>query len=130
MRILIFHNVRDLRLGKLLILASLFRCLSAALTIAAAFGERSIFVTSNAQDGVDLIKRRLTALTGVKSGWATGQQSDLLLIVAVFHGWLKLVQTGQVQKAKDYIREHQLHAPTLEIISKTMSCSDGFWTGS
>lgn len=81
---------------------------------------------SNAQDGMDSMKRKLATLTGVKGNWATGQQSDLLLIVAMFHGWLRLVQTGQVQKAKDYIREHQLHSPTLEIISKLISCSDGF----
>eukprot|EP00210_Caulerpa_lentillifera_P007174 g6864.t1 len=110
----------DPRIGKLLILACLFRCLPAALTIAAAFGERSIFLTSAAvQEGVNLVKRRFAfGVGGGRTTLASGQQSDHLLIVAVFHGWLRLIQTGQIQKAKEYIKENQLHAPTLEIISQ------------
>lgn len=47
---------------------------------------------------------------------ALGQQSDHLLIVAVFHGWLVHRSGSNRAKTIQYVKDNLLHEPTLETI--------------
>lgn len=47
---------------------------------------------------------------------ASGQQSDLLVVVAAYDGWRSAHAKGGWKASKQFATERSLHVPTLEAI--------------
>ncbi|GAB4817860.1 hypothetical protein N2152v2_004906 [Parachlorella kessleri] len=106
----------DARVGKLLLLAASLGCLSPALTMAACLSYKSPFSTSQAnQDAADRARRGLASATS--GSVAAGQQSDHLLMVAAFDGWLAARREGGPQGGRQHSRKHFLSEATLDMLA-------------
>lgn len=87
----------DVHLGKFLLIATTFRCLDPALTIAATLSSKSPFlVPFGSEDAADIAKSRFK----VKS-------SDFLTIHNAFDGWRK-TSANSLEFARSYCRKNFL----------------------
>eukprot|EP00729_Bicosta_minor_P018804 gene18804-3969_t len=94
----------DVRLGKMLIFASLFECLDPVLTIAATMSNKSPFAAPfGKQQQADAAKRR----------FARGSMSDHFAWVNAYDGW---VAAEQQQQGWEFVRSNYLSGTTLHQI--------------
>eukprot|EP00898_Chlorokybus_atmophyticus_P002355 jgi/Chlat1/311/Chrsp1S03185 len=111
------HLVRmpvDARLGKMLVLAALLRCLEPVMVVAAAMSDRSPFVAPfDKRSEADAAKR---ALAG------TSNKSDHLAVWAAFSGWLRARESGGYRAESDYCSRNFLSMQTLKQMELT--CAD------
>jgi ATP-dependent RNA helicase DHX29 len=107
----------DVRLGKLLLVASCLGCLSPALSIAACLAHKSPFLSSlQQQSGADAARGALAASS---SGTiAAGQQSDHLVMAAALGGWLDARTRGGVGAGGKFARRHSLSEQVLETLEE------------
>ncbi|KAF9654251.1 P-loop containing nucleoside triphosphate hydrolase protein [Thelephora ganbajun] len=97
----------DVHLGKFLLIATTFRCLDPALTIAATLSSKSPFlIPFGSEDAADLAKSRFK----VKS-------SDFLTIHNAFDGWRK-ASANSAEFARSYCQKNFLSYQNLQTIEE------------
>lgn len=93
------------KLGKMLIFASVFGCLDPALTIAAAVGYKSPFVCPfGKREAADKARRSFAKVDG----------SDLLGVANAFAGWVRAKERGA---AAEFTRRNFLSTPALDTLA-------------
>ena len=97
----------DVRIGKLMLYGCMFRCLDAALTIAACLSFKSPFVSP--------FKERESA-NEARNKFAAGN-SDQLTAWRAYRAWAQAAAAGQ-QAGWVYSQEHYLGQKTLQTISQ------------
>jgi len=103
----------DVHMGKLLILGCLFRCLSPALTVAAALNSKSPFLTPfGREQEADAIKKSFKV-----------ENSDFLTICKVYNSWRLACQNEQVHQ---FCRKNMLSFSNLLQIEDLRSQFFGF----
>ena len=104
----------DPRVGKMLVFACLLRCVGPALTVAAVFGGRSLFVAP-------LDKRE--EANAAKAAFAGDGCSDHIAAVRAFDGWLAAKKEGRSAEER-YIRESYLSRRGLmEVADSRRQCA-------
>ena len=89
----------DVRLGKLLVYASLFGCVDHALTLAAALGTKGPFVSPlDKRDEADAAKKAC----------ARGSESDHLAVVFAYEGWRRAREAGGRAAERAFIEDNFL----------------------
>ena len=104
----------DVRLGKLLLLASCLGCLSPALSIAACLAHKSPFAASTKQES-DVLSRQRHFFAPASGTIAAGQQSDHLVMAAAIQGWLDARSGASSQETK---HSQQSSKPSTAISSR------------
>jgi len=100
----------DVHLGKFLLIATTFRCLDPALTIAATLSSKSPFlVPFGSEDAADIAKSRFKA-----------KSSDFLTIHNAFGGWRKASADG-VDSARSYCHKNFL---SYQVSQLSTCCED------
>ncbi|KAI0651863.1 P-loop containing nucleoside triphosphate hydrolase protein [Trametes meyenii] len=100
----------DPRLGRLVLFGSFFRCLDAALTLAAIMGAREPFVAPMH------VKVEAQA---VKNSWTPEEfRSDLLAALRAYREWWALQSQGHYVSANRFCQDNFLSKPTLLNIAK------------
>ncbi|CDO71572.1 hypothetical protein BN946_scf184911.g42 [Trametes cinnabarina] len=100
----------DPRLGRLVLLGSLFRCLDAAITLAAIMGAREPFVAPMH------VKAEAQAR---KNSWTPEEfRSDLLAALRAYREWWTLQSQGMYISANRFCQDNFLSKPTLLNIAK------------
>ena len=97
----------DVRLGKMLIMGSLFDCLDPVLTIAAALGGKSPFQSPHNKHAEAYAAHRR---------FKEHKFSDHLAIVTAYNKWRQVKQQSGHGAAQDFCREHFLSLTVLEEI--------------
>ena len=98
----------DPRVGKMLVTAATFGCLSPALTIAAGMAYKDPFVLPmDKKHQADAVRRRLAGDT----------YSDHIALVRAFEGWERARRDGGNREGWEYCRRNFLSGNTLELMS-------------
>ena len=98
----------DPRVGKMLVTAATFGCLSPALTIAAGMAYKDPFVLPmDKKHQADAVRRRLAGDT----------RSDHIALVRAFEGWTRARRDGGNREGWEYCRRNFLSGNTLELMS-------------
>ena len=98
----------DPRVGKMLVTAATFGCLSPALTIAAGMAYKDPFVLPmDKKHQADAVRRRLAGDT----------RSDHIALVRAFEGWERARRDGGNREGWEYCRRNFLSGNTLELMS-------------
>ncbi|KAH9944377.1 P-loop containing nucleoside triphosphate hydrolase protein [Epithele typhae] len=101
----------DPRLGRLVLFGSFFRCLDAALTLAAIMGSREPFVAPMH------VKAEAQA---VKNSWSPEEsRSDPLAALRAYREWWEYQSQGLYVSANRFCQDNFLSKPTLLNIAKT-----------
>lgn len=96
----------DVHLGKFLLVATLFKCLDPALTIAAALGSKTPFITPFGFEA---------QADAAKKGFATGN-SDFLTIVNAFDSWRRA--SDNVNFVRTFCKRNYLSHQNLQQIEE------------
>uniref|UniRef100_A0A663N2K3 Putative ATP-dependent RNA helicase DHX57 n=1 Tax=Athene cunicularia TaxID=194338 RepID=A0A663N2K3_ATHCN len=101
----------DIRIGKLMLFGTIFRCLDPALTIAASLAFKSPFV-SPWDKREEANKKKLEFAVG---------NSDYLALLQAYKGWLLSVKEGSLA-SYNYCRENFLSGRVLQVMMKISNC--------
>ena len=95
----------NVRIGKMLLYATIFQCLDPVLTIAAGLGYRSPFVAPfEKRDEADKLRRKFAV-----------HKSDHLTLLKAYNGWLAAREQG---KERQYCQTNFLSVQTLRMITQ------------
>uniref|UniRef100_A0A8D0FNL5 Putative ATP-dependent RNA helicase DHX57 n=1 Tax=Strix occidentalis caurina TaxID=311401 RepID=A0A8D0FNL5_STROC len=101
----------DVRIGKLMLFGTIFRCLDPALTIAASLAFKSPFV-SPWDKREEANKKKLEFAVG---------NSDYLALLQAYKGWHLSIKEGS-QASYNYCRENFLSGRVLQVMMKISNC--------
>eukprot|EP01018_Ginkgo_biloba_P026980 Gb_05411 [translate_table: standard] len=110
----------DVRIGKMMLYGAVFGCLASILTIAACLSHRSPFVSP--KDEKNNSERAKMSLLSEKSdgetgqNFASGQQSDHLLLVVAYNRWIKILRQRGGAAAREFCKSYFLSSPALYMI--------------
>jgi len=123
-----YHLARlpvDVRIGKILILGAIFRCLDAALTIAAALSHKSPFVSPfKERDAANRARAKFVACA-----------SDQITVMRAYRAWCNAAERGGQRAGWVFAQENYLGQKSLQTIASLkhqfaeMLCSIGFIPG-
>lgn len=113
----------DVNVGKILIMGSLFQCLSPVLSIAACLSHKYPFIGS--QDKEEIRAMAAPFLARDKKFISSEQQSDHLILAAALQGWIDAKSSGGISAAKKYAKKYSLSVQNIDII---MDMRDQFAT--
>ncbi|XP_057861727.2 DExH-box ATP-dependent RNA helicase DExH7, chloroplastic isoform X2 [Cryptomeria japonica] len=110
----------DVRIGKMMVYGTLFGCLAPVLTIAACLSHRSPFVSPK-DEKYNAERAKLLLLSekidgGKGQNIASGQQSDHLLLVAVYNRWMKILKQRGGTAAREFCKSYFLSNSALYMI--------------
>jgi ATP-dependent RNA helicase DHX57 len=100
----------DVRIGKMIIIGSVMRCLDPVLTIAACVSVRSPFQSSAEDQG---------QMDAVRRGFSRDYNSDLLAMYFAYSGWLGALEKGGQGAARKFCTEAFLSTNSLTQIQVT-----------
>ena len=106
------HLPLDVRLGKMVIYGSIFKCLDPMLTIVASLGlGKSIFSQSFGKEDESLALRR--DFFGLGTG-----NSDLLTTVKAYENWRRRISSSTSGGVYDFCRKHFLNHSNLLLVEE------------
>ncbi|KAB7504711.1 ATP-dependent RNA helicase DHX36, partial [Armadillidium nasatum] len=115
-----FHLARlpmDPLTGKMILMGSIFSCLSPILTVAASLSFKEPFVipllTKVRASNVNVLQGKEKAVDECRLRWSEGTKSDHLMMVNIFDGW----QSEGGVKAYQFTRENYLSGGILKQLS-------------
>ncbi|KAB7496919.1 ATP-dependent RNA helicase DHX36, partial [Armadillidium nasatum] len=112
-----FHLARlpmDPLTGKMILMGSIFSCLSPILTVAASLSFKEPFVipllTKVRASNVNVLQGRERAVNECRLRWSKGTKSDHLMMVNIFDGW----QSEGGERAYQFTRKNYLSGGILK----------------